>query len=180
MMTLSHVYKNKIIIIITLCFPQRCAGIWSQRVNDNQQDLHSSQHPGAAVCGHLWIHQGWHLQLENQRRDSDKCHRRTQVMSQSFIILSYINTFLFSLTYLGLDLPAAETWALQTMWQVSMEWAGSSLMALVERWLELQHVSMLLLGLTALLQQVRGQNRSLSVSVWLFWMNEWVILKEWM
>lgn len=38
-----------------------------------------------------------------------------------------------------------------------MEWVDFSLMALVERWLELRHASMLLLDLTASLQQVRGK-----------------------
>lgn len=48
------------------------------------------------------------------------------------------------------------------MQQASLEWADFSPMALVEPWLELQHASMLLLDLTALLQQVRRQFVSLA------------------
>lgn len=60
------------------------------------------------------------------------------------------------------SLPAAETELTLLMQQASLEWVDFSPMALVEPWLELQHASMLLLDLTALLQQVRRQFVSLA------------------
>lgn len=77
-----------------LFFLWRCARIWSERVNDNQQDFHSNQHPGAGVCGHLWIYQRGHLQLANQQGESDKRHSRIQVMSKSKRSLSVFRVLL--------------------------------------------------------------------------------------
>lgn len=47
------------------CF-KRGAGIRGERVNHDKQDLHCHQHPGTALRGHLWLHQGRRLQLGNQ------------------------------------------------------------------------------------------------------------------
>lgn len=55
-----------------LRFLRRRVGVRSQGVSDNQQDLHGDQHPGAAVCGYLWIHQGRHRQLADQQRAADE------------------------------------------------------------------------------------------------------------
>lgn len=56
---------------------KRGTGLRSQGVGDDQQDLHGDQHPGAAVRGHLRIHQGRHHQLEHQRRSAEESHVMT-------------------------------------------------------------------------------------------------------
>lgn len=71
----------------TLCSPWRSVSLRSEGVNHNKQDLYGNQHPGAAVCHHFRIHQGGHLQLENQSRGFAECNSGIQVMLKSGVML---------------------------------------------------------------------------------------------
>lgn len=76
-----------------ICFSWRHIGVWGERVNDHQQDLHSDQHRRAAVCDHLWVHQREPRQLADQRRGSDKRNSAIQVRANPTSVFLLTNSW---------------------------------------------------------------------------------------
>lgn len=136
----------------SLRFPPRRVGVRSEGVSDHQQDLHRHQHPGAAVCGHLRIHQGQHHQLADQQRGAEFNVRKRCPSAPCVAQLQDFPHLLSNLASTEILIP------LESLLGVR---GDSSLTVLLGPWLELQPAFTLLSGLTASQQQVRHQNHKI-------------------
>lgn len=65
---------------------ERGAGIRGERVYHDKQDLYCCQHPGTGLRGHLWLHQGRHLQLANQPRGTGELHHSSVCLQNSLSV----------------------------------------------------------------------------------------------